>query len=98
MEDFSDGLCYLLRVKSAYPKLIKLLGIVLTLGVSTTSCEFSFSCLKRLKTYLRAIMSQERLVLLAIERDLSASLDLEEAIDKFSVSNHTDRRLHAASA
>ena len=41
-------------------------------------------------------MSQERvnsMALVATERDLSASLDLEEAIDKFSVSNHTDRRL-----
>ena len=75
MEDLFDGLCYLLRVKNAYPELIKLLGIVLTLGVSTTSCECSFSCLKRLKSYLQAIMSQERLALLAIERDLSASLD-----------------------
>ena len=52
VEDLSDGLCYLLRVKNAYPELIKLLGIVLTLGVSTASCERSFSCLKSLKTYL----------------------------------------------
>ena len=87
VEDLSDGLCYLLRVKNAYPELIKLLGIV----VSTAPCERSFSCLKRLKTYLRATMSQERMALLVIERDLS--IDLEEAIDKFSVSNHTDRRL-----
>ena len=82
VEDLSDGLCYLLRVKNAYPELtrIKLLGIVFTLGVSTASCESSISCLERLKTYLRATMSQERMALLAIERDLSASLDLEEAI------------------
>ena len=53
-KDLSDGLFYLLRVKNAYPELIKLLGIVLTLGISTASCERSFSCLKRLKTYLRA--------------------------------------------
>ena len=43
-------------------------------------------------------MSQERMALMAIERDLSASLDMEEAIiDKFSVNYqshvYTDRRL-----
>ena len=63
VEDWSDGLCYLLRVKNAYPELIKLLSIVHTLGVSTAPCERSFSCLKRLKTYLRATMSQERMAL-----------------------------------
>ena len=56
-----------------------------TLGVSAASRERSFSCLKRLKTFLRANnesgkIDQHGTALLAMERDLYASLDLEKAL------------------
>ena len=53
------------------------------MGVTTASCDRSFSCLKRLKSYLRATMGQNRLnsmAVLAIEGDLSGTIDLEQAI------------------
>ena len=83
---------HLLPVKEAFIHLLKVLPITLTLGVSTGSCERSFSCLKRLKTHLRATIGQERLnslALLAIERDLASKLilDLEEAVDRFAAAD-----------
>lgn len=41
-----------------YPNIYKLLQILATLPVSTTSSERSFSSLKRIKTYLRNTMSE----------------------------------------
>ena len=87
VNSLSDVLHHLLPVKEAFVELYKLLTIVLTMGVSTASCERSFSCLKRLKSYLRAGMGQDRLnsmALLAIERDLSGKIDIDEAIELFA--------------
>ena len=47
----SDVIYHFLPVKKAFVNLLKVLQIVLTLSVSTASCERSFSRLKRLKTY-----------------------------------------------
>lgn len=96
IQELSDVIVSLLAVKQAFPELLKLLNIALTLGVTTASCERSFSCLKRLKTYLRSAMTEERLssmALLAIERDMSETLDLERAIDTLSLVDGTGRRL-----
>ena len=55
LEDLSDVIVGLLDVEKAFPELLELLAITLTFGVSTASCERSFSCLnKTLKTYLWA--------------------------------------------
>ena len=39
----------LLPLKAAFPELLKLLQIALTLCISTAQCERTFSCLKRIK-------------------------------------------------
>jgi hypothetical protein len=55
-----------------------LLKILWTIPVNSCQCERSFSCLKRLKTYLRNSMGQERLsgiALLNIERNFEINLD-----------------------
>ena len=49
-----------------YPSIFKVLVALLTIPVSTATAERSFSCLKRLKTYLRSTMGQTRLQNLAI--------------------------------
>ena len=38
-------------LKSAFPTLHKLLQIALTIAVSTAECEWSFSAIKRIKTF-----------------------------------------------
>lgn len=56
----------------------KLLQILITLTVTTASEEKSFSTLKRLKTYLRNMTSENRLNglgLLNIHRDIKISTD-----------------------
>ena len=58
--------------------------IFVVLPVSVAECERSFSTLKRLKTYLRSTMGQERLVglaLMSIHRDIR--LSPEELVEQF---------------
>nr|CAH7756469.1 unnamed protein product [Callosobruchus chinensis] len=43
------------------PEIIKLLKIIMTIPVSTCTAERSFSALRRIKTYLRSTMTQQRL-------------------------------------
>ena len=57
----------------AFPEAMRLYKIALTVPVASASAERSFSVLKRVKTYLRSTMGQQRLndlAILAIERDL----------------------------
>jgi hypothetical protein len=56
----------------------ELLKILWTISVNSCECERSFSCLKRLKSYLRNSMGEERLsgiALLNIERNFEINLD-----------------------
>lgn len=58
--------------------------LVLTLSVTQVSCERSFSKLKLLKTYLRNFLTQDHLesfMLMAMEKDILASLDPEDIIN-----------------
>jgi len=68
------------------PDLVKLIKIVLCMPMTSCTCERSFSGLRRLKTYLRATMSQERLnhiAVLNIHSDVANSLDLDPLINEF---------------
>lgn len=56
----NDGL------KEVMPEVHKLLSLVLTISSTSVSLERSFSCLKRIKTYLRNSTSQLRLSYIAI--------------------------------
>ena len=74
----------------AFPEAIKLYKIALTIPVASASSERSFSALKRVKTYLRSTIGEQRLndlSVLAIERDLSKSLDYELVVDNFMLQN-----------
>lgn len=81
----------------AFKMLMSLLQISMTLPVSTASCERSFSCLKRLKNYLRSTMGHKRLTslaLISIERDLLQLDSLDRVVDKFkNTSDQTRRRI-----
>ena len=62
----SDVLKEIIPLNIAFPTLIKVLQIALTIVVTTAECERSFSCLKRTKNYLRSSMSEQRLIDLAV--------------------------------
>lgn len=70
-----------------YPNVHHLLQILVTLPVSVASAERTFSTLRRLKTWLRSRMGEERqtgLALLNIHRDIV--VDTENIINRFASS------------
>ena len=73
LECTSDAFLSLIPLKAAFPLLTKLLRIAMTIAVSTAHCERSFSALKRIKSYLRSTMGEDRLAdlaILSIEREI----------------------------
>lgn len=75
------------NIVSTFPNVEIILRIFLTLMVTNASDERSFSTLKRVKTYLRNSLSQERLNALSvlyINSDLLKSLDFSEILNKFA--------------
>lgn len=71
--------------KALYPAIYAILLVLLTMPVATATVERSFSVLKRVKTYLRSTMNQERLsslALLHIHREVE--IDDNQVIDEFS--------------
>ena len=70
-------------------KLLRILRIYLTIPVTTSTVEQSFSALRRIKTYLRTSMSQAQLnhcILLHVLRDKVDKLD-----DKYIAKEFTER-------
>jgi hypothetical protein len=64
-----------------YTKIIK---IFLTLPTNTSSCKRTFSCLKRLKSYLRTSIGQVRLSSLAsLQIQRTVPIYFDQIIDEF---------------
>ena len=80
-------------------EIYKLLQLILTIPATSTSAERSFSCLKRIKTYLRNTCGQDRIVNLAkisidsvVVEDLKTKGNLyDKVMDHFATMN--DRRM-----
>ncbi|XP_065939478.1 52 kDa repressor of the inhibitor of the protein kinase [Magallana gigas] len=67
-----------------FPNIYKVLLILITMPVSTASAERSFSAMKRIKSYLRATMRQERFSGLALMHvHKTFNFDYDEAIRTF---------------
>jgi len=78
-----------------FPTLAKLYKLFLTIPSNSAACERSFSCLRRLKNYLRSTMGQSRLNhlgILQIERERSLNINNDEVIKQFD-SSTIPRRL-----
>ena len=58
---FNMEKAYSLLDENAFPTLKQTFQLALTVPVTSCSCERSFSCLRRVKTWLRSKMTQERL-------------------------------------
>ena len=68
----------------------KLVRIFLTIPVTTATAERSFSALRRLKTYLRSTMTQEKLnnvVLLHCHKEKTDTIDLHLVMKDFATAN-----------
>ncbi|CAI6373212.1 unnamed protein product [Macrosiphum euphorbiae] len=73
-----------------YPNIYKLLQILATLPVSTSSNERTFSNLKRIKTYLRNTIGEKRLnglAMMCIHKDLQLTTD--EVLDELAKKKKT---------
>ena len=95
LDEVIDVLHELSPLRAAFPLLVKLIQIALTIAVSTAHCERSFSALKRIKSYLRSTMTQQRLVnlaILSIEKELSQGLSLDNVVNQFA-SQDKNRRI-----
>lgn len=60
--------------QNTFPNLYKLLSVAFTLPISSATCERSFFAMRRVYTWLRTSMLQERftnLAIIHIKRDLS---------------------------
>jgi hypothetical protein len=71
-----------------FPSLSKTLQIALTIPISSCSCERSFSALRRLRTFLRGTMTNDRLdqlSILSIERAQFQFVTAEAVIDRFAL-------------
>ena len=75
------------RLESLFPNVCISLRIFCTLPVTVASAEKSFSQLKRIKSYSRSTMAQERLqglALLCIESELAKAIDYDSIIATFA--------------
>ena len=69
-----------------FPNVAIISRIYLTLPVSNTEDEPSFSELKRVKNYLRSFLTQDHVrdfYIMAIEKSFTKSMTFEDIIDKF---------------
>ena len=93
METISDVL-QLQPLKEAFPTLVRLLQIAMTICVSSAQCERCFSALKRIKSYLRSTMTERRevdLASLSIEHDIARQISIEAVVDEFASSDRNRR-------
>ena len=77
-------------LRTAFPVLVKLIQIGLTIAVSTAHCERSFS---PLNCYLRSTMSQHLvdLAILSIEKELSQKLSPNDVTAHFAAHDKNRR-------
>lgn len=83
------------KYKIVFNETYKLTILSITIPVSSATCERTFSCLRRLKNYMRNCMSNDRLVSLSsicIEKKIAKSLDLDEFVNRFSI-KHKNRKI-----
>ena len=84
---FSMEKVYGLLDSIAFPTLKKVIQVALTVPVTSCKCERCFSCLRRVKTWLRANTTQDRLDylgVLSIERSTYTACTDQELVKAFN--------------
>ena len=80
----------------AFPNICIALQILATVPVTSCECERNNSSLRRLKTWLRSSMIQDRLnglALMHIHADIASKINVDEVVDKFAVLHPRRMRL-----
>ncbi|CAF3520458.1 unnamed protein product [Rotaria socialis] len=85
LENIVDLYHQVLPLKQAFPTIMSLIIIAMTIPISSTTCERTFSKMKVIKTTTRNTMSDKRLndlCVLAVERDFA--IDFEQLMNDFA--------------
>ena len=85
-ETLEEFVKYLKPLEITFSELLKAARIAITLPVSTTGCERSFSKLKLIKSHLRMTIANARLkhlAVISIHRKRALSVDLELVVERF---------------
>jgi len=75
---------------TVFPNVYLAYKYLCTIPTTSVSCERSFSKLKLIKSRLRSTMAQNRLeslILISCEKDLTNSINVDEAIDKLALTS-----------
>ena len=75
------------KYDKAFFELNRLIGIAVTLPVTSVEAERFFSCLKLIKTHLRTTMPDDRLsdiAILSVHSQRANALDLDLMVEKFA--------------
>lgn len=86
---------FLKEYEIAFSETYKLCSIAITIPVSSAACERTFSCMKRIKNYLKNCLVNTNLTslsIISIEKHEAKSLDIDEIINKFA-DTHENRRI-----
>ncbi|XP_065643076.1 zinc finger MYM-type protein 1-like [Hydra vulgaris] len=82
-------------LRSIVSEIVRFVKIILVQPVSTCTAERSFSSLRRLKTFLRSTMSQERLnavSLMITHKEITRSIKMDFLLDRFIEKNCISNR------
>ena len=77
--------------KDLLNEVVNLMKLILVMPATNSTSKRSFSALRRVKTYLRSTMGQQRLndlLLLHVHKEITDSLDLKEVVNNFVNSEH----------
>lgn len=83
--------------QDVFPNVHYLLTVLGVLPLTTCEAERTISCLRRLKTYMRSTMTQDRLTGLAlmhIHRELSLHADVDEIVQSFATEHPRRMKLY----
>lgn len=96
LSQVTDKLKELGPARRLYSEISKLIALLLVIPVSSATAERSFSSLRRLKTYLRSTMGQERvnhILMLNIHQDETDLIDLRSVARDFISLNDVRRNV-----
>ncbi len=77
----------ILQPSSGFPDLRRLLQLALTVPIANVAAERSFSSMRRIRTYVRSSMTENRLssiAILHIESELSWSINMDSFVNMFA--------------
>ena len=96
LSDITAALVTLGPAKRLYSELSKLITLLLVIPATSATAERTFSCVRRLKTYLRSTISQPRLnhlLFLRTHQDLADNLDVKAVARDFVAVNDYRRNV-----